>query len=340
MEFGSDFHYISGFINPQNSIQKIYPNAEYFANGRHCILAIIKRFKYQRIWIPEYFCSEVIDSIRRMSDIEIQFYNDNPLVRFSNKDLAKIKFRKGDVLFRVIYFGIEKDSITASVPIIEDHSHSLFTNKAINSNADWCIASLRKTLPIAEGGILWSPKGLRLDESIIENNVNIDLALQRWNAMKIKKDYLEDCDVAKKDIFRKIFISTEEKFNDLPICRIDNDTLNFISKFDAINWYKQKLVNIQYLNSIVDTTIKQITNINNRFSFLLLCKNKEQRELLRQLLIQNNIYPAILWELPNSTSDYNKNISSRILSIHCDARYNHSDIEILGENLNHIISAL
>ena len=66
------------------------------------------------------------------------------------------------------------------------------------------------------------------------------------------------------------------------------------------------------------------------FSFVILLDNQFQRDLTRSRLIDNNIYPSVLWSL-----DYNEvakgtqaeSLSNRMLSIHCDARYCENDME-------------
>lgn len=99
--------------------------------------------------MPEYFCYEIIDSIKK-NDIEICFYNDNPLLD-DDIEISKIKFEDGDVLFRMNFFGLRefRDNSELGISVIEDHSHDLIGDWPVNSNADWCIASLRKTLPIS-----------------------------------------------------------------------------------------------------------------------------------------------------------------------------------------------
>ena len=43
--------------------------------------------------------------------------------------------------------------------LVEDHSHDPFSPWATSSSADYAFSSLRKTLPVPDGAILWSPRG-------------------------------------------------------------------------------------------------------------------------------------------------------------------------------------
>jgi hypothetical protein len=63
------------------------------------------------------------------------------------------------------YFGLRTPpdlELPEGVEVLEDHSHDPVSAWAEQSSADFCLASLRKTLPINDGGALWSPVGHRL----------------------------------------------------------------------------------------------------------------------------------------------------------------------------------
>ena len=97
----------------------------FYANGRQCIKALIEQNGWQRIWMPQYFCYEVIETIKT-TGVEIIYYVDYPTCDDINS-ISKLKFETGDVLFRVNYFGLRnyRDEKNISIPVIEDHSHDL-----------------------------------------------------------------------------------------------------------------------------------------------------------------------------------------------------------------------
>ena len=59
--------------------------------------------------------------------------------------------------------------------------------------------------------------------------------------------------------------------------------------------------------------------------------NNQDRERYRKYLIQNNIYPAILWQISDTASKDSIDFGNRMLSIHCDARYGRISIEKMCE---------
>src|SRR5262249_44040970 len=48
------------------------------------------------------------------------------------------------------------------VTVIEDHTHDPLSDWARASTASYCVTSLRKTLPVPDGAVVWSPRGENL----------------------------------------------------------------------------------------------------------------------------------------------------------------------------------
>ena len=339
-EFGSDYHLLDNYFSNRASLQRIYPDAIFYANGRQCLRALIEQNGWQRIWLPQYFCYEVINAVQA-TGIQIAYYVDYPTCD-DVCNIFKLNFETGDVLFRVNYFGLRnyRDEKYISIPVIEDHSHDLLGHWALYSNADWCIASLRKSLPIAEGGMLWSPKGKKIEEVSKSISENESIAEIRWEAMEQKSMYLEE-KISSKNEFRKKFINTEEAQSTLPLSSIDSRSIEYLAHFDINAWCNSKKKNWKYLN---DMFLKDINVLSpedgfcNPFSFVVLMNDIETRELVYKNLIQASIYPAILWKIPSdiTVASAVDDISGRILSIHCDGRYTENDIHELSCKLKQI----
>jgi len=338
-EFGSDFHCIEDYFSNRSSLARIYLNSQYLANGRQCIELLILNNHWKRIWIPAYFCYEVIESIKR-TGIEVVFYRDYPLAN-DKEIIPQLKFREGDVLLRMNFFGFRdfRTNKDIPVPVIEDHTHDLLSHWALYSDADWCIASLRKSLPIAEGGMVWSPKNKTLPEcdSIVENQL---LADERWKAMEWKKEYLEGKDIP-KELFRSIYLSTEEQLESIDYSRIDNRSMNYLKQLDINAWNIAKRDNWKLLKSKlgskVDILVPEDESCTS-FSLVLKLGNKEERDKLRMQMIENQIYPAVLWNVPESISNEIVEFCQTMLSVHCDGRYTLSDILFLTNKLERMLS--
>lgn len=333
-EYGSDFHYISSFQGKGNTLHDFYPKAIYYADGRQALIHLYHSQGWQRLWMPVYFCYDVIASLKEVG-LNLAFYQDRPDFHGDSVTLKAIQsnnlFQPTDAILRVNYYGTrhcrstEKLSVSA---IVEDHTHDLIGAWPIQSTADWCIASLRKTLPIPEGGMLWSPIGLELPAAPEVSEENERIAAIRWEAMKLKARYLAGEAVEKAE-FRKGYVDTEEYFGHAPVCALDKASQDYLKRFDVRSWYNQKQNNWELLKDIKIDGVQVISPESMGcypFSLVLLFDNPDERDRVRKALIEHQIYPAVLWYIPNTAGSDEQDFSRRMLSIHCDGRYTKEDI--------------
>ena len=327
-EFGSDFHYIDTFTCKGNSLQDFYPKANYYADGRQALIDLYRSQAWQRLWVPEYFCYDVIASLKE-AGLNLCFYVDYP----GNSGNANLNanVRQGDALLRVNYFGMRSYRCPEKlmVPVVEDHTHDLIGGWAMNSQADWCIASLRKTLPIPEGGMLWSPVGLKLPQAPAVSEENEKIAAIRWETMRLKSRYLAGENV-EKAAFRAGFVDTEEYFDRAEVCALDKESQRNLETFDVREWYNRKLENWELLCDINGEGVKVLRPESMGcypFSLVLVFTSGYDRNRVRKALIERQIYPAILWNIPHCPANGEVfKMSNGMLSIHCDARYTKEEI--------------
>lgn len=343
IEFGSDFHlceYPTG-----DSLLNIYETCNLYIDGRQALIDLIVVNKWENLWLPTYYCYDFISSLTPY--INIKYYECTPFDDIHN-EVAAIDSGDKDAVVVVNYFGLKSAiGAFAGKMIIEDHSHDLVSDWALKSQADWCFASLRKTLPIADGGILWSPKGLKLPPQPKLRNASENLANNRYHAMRMKRDYLVNGLYGDKETYRKIYIETERGFDTLPISNISSTSFDIVSSIDIRLWYEQKknnwLLLSQNLNFNEAVKIFKADGENAEktpFSLMLICADVVTRDLLRAELIKNNIYPAILWDVPNVFHNEARMLSKTLLSVHCDGRYSSDEIEVLIRKINGILRCL
>lgn len=345
IEFGSDFHYIQPQGEVKNSLYDFFPKANLYADGRQALIHLYYSQGWKRLWMPEYFCYDVIESLKQ-AGLDLRFYTDYPGFGEDDKTLENIQcnghFYPTDAVLRMNYFGIRsyRSSDRLSVAaIIEDHTHDLIGGWARYSKADWCIASLRKTLPLPEGGILWSPKGLSLPERPSPSEENEKIAAARWEAMKLKEHYLAGRPV-EKATFRAGYVNTESFFDTAQVCVLDKQSMEYLRCFDVRGWYDRKMENWRQLKDIKKEGVSILYPENQAcypFSLVLLFDFIDDRERVRKALIDKQVYPAVLWNIPSPTEGELFKISRGVLSIHCDGRYSAVDIQHLKSIIESVI---
>lgn len=332
IEFGSDYHNLNLSEKYYFPLADKY-NLQYYSSGRTAINALLLEKKWKRIWMPKYFCYEVIRSIES-TGIQVLFYSDYPM-NDEKTILEYLPYKKDDVLFRVNYFGLSeyRSNSNIKVDVIEDHTHDLNSFWALNSDADYCIASLRKTLPLASGGALWSPLKYDLPseppiDSEYENMMSI-----RFSAMELKRQYLQGFNID-KSFFMDLYIKTEDVIDNLNISAMSQIDKNILLNLDIPKIYKSKQNNWDYLcdNIKKHKFLKSENSNGTNFSFIMSFDSIEERSFYKNKLIKESIYPAILWEIPND----NLERAETLLSIHCDFRYSLNDIKKLCEIINNI----
>lgn len=336
-EFGSDFHFIATSEGAENTLYDFYPRANLYASGRRALIQLYQSQGWERLWIPEYFCYDTVESLKQ-AGLELMFYADWPEYHEDGKTLEAIQrkghFRRTDAVLRVNYFGMRSCRSPEKLPVaavVEDHTHDLIGNWAMNSRADWCIASLRKTLPIPEGGMLWSPVGLELPSAPLADNKNEEIASARWDAMKQKSRYLAG-EAVEKAAFRAGYLDTEPYFDETAVCALDEGSREYLKHFDIRAWYNRKRENWNVLREIKADGVRILRPEGMGcypFSLVMMFNTPAERERVRKELIATQVYPAVLWNLPSPAEGEVYKASSCMLSVHCDARYTTTEIEQL-----------
>ncbi|UCG42174.1 MAG: hypothetical protein JSU73_09880 [candidate division WOR-3 bacterium] len=296
---------------------------------------------WRRLWIPSYFCQDVVASLRSTGIVLVTYTDDpeNPLT------VGNARFLPGDALLVVNYFGLRgmpsyDRLLPDTVAIIEDHTHDPWSVWAINSEADWCVASLRKTLPVPDGAVLWSPVGHPL---FSEPALTVDrraASLEKLAAMALKALYLEGL-LGDKEFFRRLAISGEGRIASGDVSGITEWTRALLRTFPTGTWRERRRENHRVLLSAIGgipwaTVLRPQDAVDVcPFSGIVLFDSAERRDHVRECLMASRVYPTILWPLESlalpGIPPENVDFSRRMLSIHCDMRYSRADMLRVAE---------
>ena len=346
-EQGSDFHWLTY----QQEVPKTPPwmsECIWGGSGRDLFRLLLKHgmsaYGWRRLWIPAYFCKDVTCAILE-TGIAVAVYPCGP----EDKDgpQENIEFLPYDVFLAVNFFGISKKMQYRSdqrkmTAIIEDHTHDPWSNWSYTSNADWCIASLRKILPLPDGGVLWSPLHRSLPSAVPVTNRRRNASLKKMAGMSLKALYINGHCI-EKIAFRQLLTSGEQDIASGNISGMTDWAKNILPTFPIDAWREKRRINHRCLfSNLSDLPWLSVlgegsNNDSCPFSAVLIFDTAERRNSVCRKLIRSRIYPAILWPLEkpviNCTLEKCIDLSRRILSIHCDMRYNESDMIYVGNQI-------
>src|SRR5690606_18539616 len=157
------------------------------------------------------------------------------------------------------------------------------------------------------GSVELAPANLQADNT----------AMGRLSAMYLKNLYLQG-ELDNKDVFRNLYSTTEEKFaNDFAFSDLPNSVRDYLDTLLISEIIKAKKDNLSLAKFLLKTnnSFELISSEdNNDFALTMQFNTHQVRNAFRKYLIENNIFPIVLW--PNQFSEANKHFEETILFIH------------------------
>jgi dTDP-4-amino-4,6-dideoxygalactose transaminase len=317
----------------------------YTSSGRGAISLLLDQIRITGgALLPLYTCESVIKPFIKKG-YDVHFYDINTDLSVNEQSFMECvnSYKPGVVLLHA-YFGF--DTLhnlrfkyqwlrEKGIIIIEDITHSLFSNFEKNG-ADYYLASLRKWLALPDGGIAITTRNkIKMATYTIfathKKLVNLNI-----KAIRLKYEYTKNLDIHLKNEYRKLFYSTEELLNTdygfYAMSRISKAVLcqtNFAILSATRRSNYAYLLNYLTQQSCVEPVFNDYPA--DVVPFYLSVYVKCDRTKLSKYLAEAEIYAPILWDIPNAclgqlthTTSY---VYNNILSIPCDQRYTHKDLE-------------
>lgn len=216
MELGSEFEVdISSLKKIEDSIFEYLKdfNCVYLDSGRSATRFINHNLKLRKILLPSYICESVISIYK--SEFQVEFYQVTKDFQIDLADLNNKINQSVDAIYLMHYFGqVQNSNVLRLLDdkrkkygfiIIEDTTHSIFTNK--HTIGDYCVCSLRKWFPIPDGGVAYSKNILK------KQTLKSELIPIKFEAMIMKNLYLHK-KLSCKSLYRQIFHQAEQKLDE------------------------------------------------------------------------------------------------------------------------------
>jgi hypothetical protein len=323
--------------------------ASLFASGSGALVALVRwgaqRHGWRRVWLPSYYCPEVPAALRALAseDVELRAYPDHALT--APPAVEGIPAAPGDVVVVANQLGIRSRPDAARVArvasrgavVVEDHSHDLGSAWARESRADYAFASLRKTLPIPDGGAVWSPRRLELPPEPAEADDRARPALERLaEALARSEERAGPADDSLR--FRALARSAAPQAGSTPRPAISPVSRALLSHMPADAWRERRRHSFEILLREVELPPSAHVLLppagGVAFAFTVVFDAEEHQERAERALVERAVVPAVLWPLDPSrdrgAGRADADLSRRILSVHCDQRYDEAAMRRLA----------
>lgn len=323
--------------------------ASLFGSGRAALAGLVTwgaaRHGWRRVWLPSYNCPEVPAALLRGSSgadpgvgVELRAYPDARLD--VEADVDDIPAGAGDAVVIVNQLGVRPRPAIAGlrrrgIVVIEDHSHDPASAWALESTADFAFASLRKTLPIEDGGAVWSPRGLDVPP---EPPAPVSPTAGRLAASLAQRGDAASADRLRFRALARASAGTAEPQPQAPMSPVARALL---PQMPVLAWRERRRQNLGILSEAVGAgrgvTVLCAPVGAVAFALTLVFDDADARTAARRGLIDHAVVPVVLWPLDPAhdwgAGPADADLSSRILSIHGDQRYEADDIRRLASIL-------
>ena len=351
MEVGSVFEISPrSLFAEQKKARGVFPfecnigwNICYFNTGRAAIEALLVHLKKNgktSIWLPSYDCDSVLGAAKR-SGIDIHYYRIGRDLRIVAQDLDEIN--QDDILYVVNLFGKKEDLKTYNKilelkgkggTVIEDLTLALLSEGVGVGYGDYIIGSIRKWLPVPDGGFVASQNELPAFE---KKQAAYDYTLYYLAAQLMKYEYLKDNNLDKQQFLSLSNKGMESLFSDYSIREMSLITERVVNNTEFLAVRKIRIQNYGYLYQQLQAIaeIKLMVEPTETAVPLGMVICTEDRDALFSHLVKNSIYCNIHWRPNESTvqfedSDY---LSKHCLTIPCDQRYGKAEMDYIVQTI-------
>lgn len=299
-------------------------------NARSCIYLVNQIISPKNFWMPSYLCDVMLNAVK---DSRLQYYKINYDLNIESFEwLSNIE--DGDLVLLINYFGnpvdpdILKEIKKSGAWIIEDASQDLLsTNSRVH--ADFIIYSLRKFIGVPDGGILLLNKDIEIPELNL-NPPPSDWWLKALYSVVIRREFdLHGGDKLWFKLFQQV--DNEGPIGNYSMSELSQLIFKYCCDYSEIS--KKRKTNYKILFDILYKfcIFKEFNLDLVPIGFPIRLKNRDE---VRHMLFENNIYPPVHWNIDNIVPEEFEEshiLSSQIMTLPCDQRYGITEMEQMAE---------
>ena len=272
----------------------------------------------------------------------LEFYS----VEISKEDGFAIKYDYNhgcDVVLVLHYFGYYQEVFDEILRkekraiLIQDITHSIFTENGFSPHADYWFCSLRKWTWVLGIGLAWKKESWHQIPRLIEEEPEV--VIYRKIALKLKQKYLESGIIEKSDglDYRLLFRIAEEKLNvSFENYSADSESVQIMKLLDVDLIKRKRKTNASYIYSRLSgeknsnyQLVFEFNPVRDTPLFVPITLSDRVREKALEMLVSEKIYTPQHWPISSYVqADMHKNgLYNREVSLICDQRYSEEDMK-------------
>lgn len=337
-EIGSEFHWDPAALTGGGP-SPLPPRHELFATGCGAMSTLLRRLAPTgRLHVPSYFCTGVAEALSAV--VPLAWYRHLP--DGQGPRWPTLHASPGDVVLAQNLFGRDErepwDTWIAAhpdIPVIEDHSHDPLSDWARSSSASYGVSSLRKTLPVPDGGLIWSPQGLPVPAPTGPESSGAQLKLA---GMLLKAAWLDDRPVP-KDAFRSLQQEGEHLLlgSTAPASVVTRSVLPLL---DLAGLRAASTRNARALVALLPGSTPSwriLAGGDAPFRVQLVCPSSPVRDALVAHLARHGVYAPVHWRQDRagvwSGDEEAADLADRMLTVPVDHRCTPTDVQRVADLL-------
>lgn len=357
MEIGSvlELDDIGLYRIPQNDIRFILPfmgdksdryETVFYQSGRNAIeilmLFLKEKSNISEVYLPDYVCASVKDAVLR-AGLKVTEYRVN---RDYQTDIGFIEANISDnaCFFTAHYFGqkmsadvvkLAKELGKRNIVTVEDITMSLLSkDEGYVGFGDYIIGSIRKWLPIPDGGFI-SSNTKELPEPVTEKKVSrytdYYMAVQMMKRKYVDGGYK---DKELKEIYMGYYsLSIDELFSDYSFYPMSEWSRAYIANVNLDEVIQKRKHNLSYLSKLLSKIgpIRIKVKYEDGYLPLGLVIEADDREELIKYLISNDVYCNVHWRLNSEANEDVTYLGEHSITIPCDQRYSDKEMKRVAD---------
>lgn len=309
-------------------------------SGRDALMAVAAEYEPRTVLLPALACDSMVLPFEKVGH-SVRFYRLYRDYSAVTEDIAAVT--EPALLLYMNYFGLpaiadetlETLRSRGNFVFIEDRTHDLFCEKSSSFRPDYTIASLRKWLPVPDGGLLWGNVSVRIKSDTA-------FSARRLRAQNMRYEFLHGGEASLKPEYRQIFSTVSDIIDgEKQPAYMSAYSFALAQRTDWAALRETRRENAEALISVLSAS-PHVTFIQGRpgMSDLYVPFTVPHRDKIQTILSAEGIFNTIIWPLTPEQKricPVAKFTEENMLAAPCDQRYTPADMLTIGKEIVRVI---